>query len=432
MGRPLSDSADVVIVGAGKAGSQTALSLRAEGFEGSLTVLGDEDQLPYDRPPLSKEYLRGTYQDDDVLIRPRAFYEDNRIDLQLGTPVDRLDTVGRSVELRDGRTIGYGELVLATGSRARPLPVPGANLHGVLSLRSLDDARRLKNDLSVARSVVVIGGGFVGLEVAAAAARDLSCQVTIIEALPQLMSRTALPETAEHMTEYHTSLGSRVLLGTTVTALRGDARGHVTAVLTSDGHVFDADLVVFGIGAVPSIGPALNTGLDVRDGIRVDESLRASAAHVWAVGDCAAFPSQRDGEVIRLESVQNATDQARAVATSIASGRPVAYRAVPWFWSDQGDTHVQTVGLTGSHDLTAVVGTPADGSFSVLAFRGGAFLGADSVNARGDHLALRRLLARAADDGRPTLTPQLCRSAGFDLKLFARSVLTSGEQRAAD
>lgn len=410
---------DIVIVGGGKAGSQLAASLRDEGYRGSVLLLGDEATAPYDRPPLSKSYLTGERSAEENLLRPPKFYEQNDIDVDWYAPVESVDTAARSVTLHDGTALGYGELVLATGARVRPLPFPGGTLGGVTGLRTQKDSDALRGRLATAKSLVVIGGGFVGLEVAAVAATTFGCSVTLVEAMPRLMARTGLPETAEHVKEYHETLGIEILLDTQVAEIRADATGHVEAVVTADGTEILADAVVYGVGVDPRTELAVDSDIEIANGILVDEYLHTSAEHVWAIGDCVAFPSRFFGGVVRLESVQNATDQARFLAARLVSPS-AGYHAVPWFWSDQADLVLQSAGLTGNRDFTVVVGNPAHGSFSVLAFRDGVMIGGDSVNAKADHLAIRRLLAKDPAEWADALTPELCVSDGFSLKEFVR------------
>jgi 3-phenylpropionate/trans-cinnamate dioxygenase ferredoxin reductase subunit len=409
---------DVVVVGAGKAGCQVAASLRDEGFDGRLLLLGDEAVHPYDRPPLSKGHLMGDLTDEQTALRTSTFYDDNVIELDMDGLVERIDPVTRSVHV-GGARIGYGELVLATGASPRALPFAGGTLPGVTSLRTIRDSRALRTRLVAAESLVVIGGGFVGLEVAAVAATRLGCRVTVVEALPRLLARTALPQTAEHVKRYQESLGVDVLLGTQVAEILAGGDGEARAVITADGRELAADVVVYGIGVEPRTDLAAAAAIEVANGILVDDALETSAAHVWAIGDCAAFPSPYAEGIVRLESVQNATDQARFLAAQIVSGTRGSYAEVPWFWSDQADLLLQSAGLTGAQDATVVIQGAVDDSFSVLAFRGGRLLGGDSVNARSDHLMIRRQLAGERTGGRVPLTPERAARPGFTLKQLA-------------
>lgn len=412
--------ADVVVVGAGKAGDQLVSSLRDEGFRGSIAMYGAESFAAYDRPLLSKGYLTGTHEIDDLLLRPPGFYEEHDIVLETARTVLAIHPEDRSVVLDDGRRVGYSDLVLATGASLRPLRLPGAEFEGVTGLRDVVEAERIRHALSSARALVIIGGGFVGLEVAAVAASAFGIRVTVLEALPRLLSRSALPETAEFVRGYQESLGVDVRLESTVEAIIDDGSGRVAGVRLGDGEIIPADLVIYGIGVDPRIGLAAAAGLEVANGVLVDGSLATSAPHVWAIGDCAAYPSVHFGGVVRLESIQNATDHARLLATELVSGQLGEYQALPWFWSDQAELVVQSVGLLSSLDRSVTVGDPVSGSFSQLAFKDGLLIGGDSINARADHLALRRLFGRESSDWRLELTPELCTREGFALKQFAR------------
>ncbi len=407
--------ADILIVGGGKAGSQVAASLRDEGFVGTISIVGEEPLHPYDRPPLSKEYL-GAGEVADLLLRAENFYQDSAIDIETATEIAALDTATRVATRADGSEIVYGELVLATGARPRRLRIPGADSVGVSPLRSIEDADRLRTILTTRSDIVVIGGGFVGLEVAATAAISYGCKVTVMEALPRLLSRTALSDTAAYIERFHRALGVEVLLDAQAAEILSE-NGHVTAVVTGEGQVIPADGVIYGIGVEPRVELAEAAGIDIANGILVDSALHSSADGVWAIGDCCAFPSVHFGGSVRLESVQNATDQARHVARELASGERSAYTAVPWFWSDQGTLHLQSVGLTGQNDSTVILGDVGSGSFTVLAFQEGRLIGGDSVNAPSDHLALKRLLG---SDSGPGLTSDIASESGFTLKEFVR------------
>jgi 3-phenylpropionate/trans-cinnamate dioxygenase ferredoxin reductase subunit len=414
---------DVVIVGAGKAGVQTASSLRDEGFTREILLVGDEAGAPYDRPPLSKSFLSGQESLDDITLHGPGFYESRRIALRTGTAAVGLDRPEGNLLLGDGQVIGYGRLVLATGARGRPLPVPGSGLGRVVALRTAAHATALREALAVSGRVVVIGGGFIGLEVAAVAARVYGCQVVVVETLARLMTRSALPPSAAAARRNLESLGARVLTGTAVAAVHsGDGR-HADGVETADGDFIPADLVVHGTGVLPNAELAESAGLAVADGILVDETLRTADPRVWAIGDCAAFPGADGAGTVRLESLQNATDQGRHVARAIVNGTPEPYRALPWFWSDQGELRFQSVGRTSGYDRAVVLGDPGSGSFSALAFRDGQLLGGDSVNAAGDHRALRRLLGRERGRWEAVVTPEACAAPGFMLRDVARGRL---------
>lgn len=410
--------ADVLIVGGGYSAGRLASSLRAEGFQGSIHIVGEESRPPYDRPLLSKGYLHGITCHGRLDLRSSTSYGDNAIDIETGVRVDTIDPRSRTIRCTDGRVIGYGHLVLATGARPRRLDLPGADLGAISCLRTIDDADRLRSALREVSNLAVIGGGFVGLEVATTVVSAASeCRVTVLEAKEQLLSRSALPETAEFVAAHHRALGIDVRVNARVSEFRGRG-GHVETVVTTDGVALPADVVVYGIGVEPRTELAREAGLEVSNGIVVDETLHTDAEGIWAIGDCCTFPVPLSGQRIRLESVQNATDQARHLAVELASGRSRPYVAVPWFWSDQGKMRFQSVGLTGQRDTTAVVGETASGSFSVLAIQDGKLIGGDSVNATRDHLALKRLLT-VADPSRLTAIASAARESRFSLSEFA-------------
>jgi 3-phenylpropionate/trans-cinnamate dioxygenase ferredoxin reductase subunit len=404
--------AGVVIVGAGQAGFQTAASLRKDGYDGRVTLLGDEPGLPYQRPPLSKEYMTGDASEEKVRLRPEAFYEKQRIELRQGERLERIDRIGRRLELATGVRLEYEHLVLALGARPRPLPVPGGDLEGVRLLRTLTDAASLRADLDDAERVVVIGGGFIGLEFAAAA-RTRGARVTVVELLDRAMARVVSPEISRYFTRRHADAGADVLLETGVEALEGLGR-KVAAVRTTDGRRLPADLVVVGVGIVPNTELAEAAGLRVDNGIVVDEYLSTSDPRISAIGDCAAYPSRHAGHMVRLESVQNAVDHGRCVAARIAS-EPAPYTSVPWFWSDQHGCKLQIAGLTAGREQAVLRGNVEAGAFSVFCFADDRLVGVESVNRPVDHMAARRLLA-----GDPAVTPEQAADPAFDIKAHAQ------------
>ena len=407
------------IVGAGQAGFQTASSLRQEGFGGRVVLIGDEPVLPYQRPPLSKSYLAGESGFDELLLRPEAFYEKQEIDLITGETVTAIDRSGRRLRLASGGEIPCDHVVLATGARFRPLAVPGAELDGVLPLRTLADADILRERLAEAREVVVIGAGFIGLEFAAVA-RAAGLGVHIVEVTHHPMGRVVSPQTSRFFTAAHIGWGTTISLGTGVARILG-ADGRVTAVETSDGRVLPADLVLVCIGVVPNAELAGDAGLAVENGIVVDQYLATGAAEIAAIGDCANFPTRFANGRVRLESVQNGVDQARLVAARIA-GKPAPYDKVPWFWSDQADLKLQIAGITAGHDASVVRGEPESGSFSVFCFRDGRLIGVELVNRPADHIVARRLLA-----GDPRLLPEQAADESFDLKAHAARKSMTGD-----
>jgi 3-phenylpropionate/trans-cinnamate dioxygenase ferredoxin reductase subunit len=402
----------VVIVGGGQAGFQVASSLRGKKFDGPITILCEEPVLPYQRPPLSKEYLKGAVAEHQVILRPREFYASRNIEVLLDTRVTAIDRNTRCVALAGGKTLPYDSLVLATGARVRPLPVPGTELGGVVYLRTLADATALKPLLAAARHVVVIGGGFIGLECAAAAAM-LGRSTTVLEAADRLMGRVVSPALSAYYHDLHRRHGVDVRLGAAVTELHG-VDGHVTKVRSGDGSDLPADLVIIGIGIVPNDELAAAAGLVCDRGIVVDPTLRTVDPYIYAIGDCAAFPHPMARGLVRLESVQNAVDQGKAAADAIL-GEAKPYSAVPWFWSDQYDAHLQIAGLCHPYDENVTIGDMAAGAFSLLYFRHGALVGIDSVNRPADHVAARKLFAAGK-----TVTPAQARAPGFELKAAAK------------
>lgn len=400
----------IVILGAGHAGFQCAAALRQQGFANAIVLVGNEGLLPYQRPPLSKAYLLGKTAPADLGFRPERFYSDQRIELRAGH-AETIDRKQREVVLRDGSVIPYDHLVLATGSQPRTLPVPGAELTGVFPLQTLRDADRLRAALQGAANAVVIGAGFIGLEFAASV-RALGVPVQVIDIADRPMARVLSAECGAAFTQEHRAQGADLLWRTGVQRLEGEA-GRVTAVITADGRRLPADVVLVGIGAVPSTALAARAGLAVENGVVVDANLLTSDPHISAIGDIAAFPQAGSGKRIRLESVQNATDQGRAVAARL-SGKPAPYQAVPWFWSDQGALKLQIAGLRDGSEDHVVLGDPTTGSFSVLCIGDGVLHAVETVNRPGDHMLARKLLAKGV-----RVTRQQARVPGFELKSLA-------------
>ncbi|TQE29221.1 pyridine nucleotide-disulfide oxidoreductase [Streptomyces ipomoeae] len=417
-GAPGSAPAPVVIVGAGQAGVQLADSLREAGYEGAVTLVGDEPGLPGQRPPLSKEFLSTDgLSRQDVALRAERFYAERDIRLVIGRRVVRIDRARHTVELDDSSILGYGHLVLATGTRPRPLPVPGADLDGVLPLRTVEDAERLRSRMRAARDVVVVGAGFIGLEVAAAC-RAAGLRPVVVDIAERAMGRAVSAATSEFFAERHRALGTRLILGGGVSELLG-RDGRVTAVRTSDGATLPADLVVVGVGVLPNTALAEAAGLDTGDGIVVDARLATSDPDISAIGDCAAFPDPRTGRRIRLESVQNAADQARCLAARL-TGIPRPYTAPPWFWSYQGPLKLQIAGLSTGHDLAVVRGAVEDGRFSVFCYRDRELIAVESVNRAADHMTARKLLALGRSPA-----PEEAADPSFDLKAFTTAPSSS-------
>lgn len=400
----------VVILGAGHAGFQCAAALRQQGFSGDVSLVSEEPRLPYQRPPLSKAYLLGKACAADLAFRAESFFSEHRMTLISGV-AESIDRSAQRVTLSNGESLPYGRLVIATGSRPRTLPVPGADLAGVMPLQTLDDADRLLAALAGCTKVVVIGAGFIGLEFAASA-RLLGHAVSVLDIADRPMARVLSPECAAAFAQAHRSLGTELLFRTAVERLEGQG-GRVASVITTSGERIPADLVLVGIGAAPRVELALQAGLPVDNGIVVDAMLQTADPQVSAIGDVASFPSRDGGQRVRLESVQNATDQARAVAVRLAGHAVAPYQAVPWFWSDQGYLKLQIAGLRGADDERVVIGDATAGNFSVLCISDGVLRAVESVNRPGDHMLARRLLAKQT-----RVLPAQAREPGFTLKML--------------
>ena len=402
---------DIVIIGAGQAGVQAAEALRAGGFAGTITLLGNEPHGPYHRPPLSKAWLAGEMDAAQLVMRAPEMLARKGITLRTDTTVTAIDRATQTVHLADGSALPYTGLVLATGATPRNLPLPGGNAPGVLALRGRDDASAIAERMALCinqqQPVVVIGGGFIGLEVAATA-RKKGLTVTVLEAAPRLLGRVLAPVLSDWYAELHRSHGVQLVLGAQITAIEAGADGAVAGVRLTDGIVLPAGLVVVGIGVTANDELARAAGLDCDRGIVVDACGRTSDPQIVAAGDCTAR-RLADGSLLRLESVQNATEQGKSAAAALL-GQDRAFTATPWFWSDQYDKKLQMAGLSTGADHWAVRGDMAAGSFSVYHFRGERLLAVDSVSATKDHLQARKLL-----DAGVSPSPAQAADAGFDL-----------------
>ena len=385
----MGDSRCFVVVGGGQAGGRAVEALRGAGFDGRLVLLGAEPYRPYQRPPLSKGLLTGAADSEAAFLRPENYYVEQGVELRPGCRATALDPAAHRLTLDDGTTLAYDRLLLATGSRLRRLPVPGADLPGVHYLRDLDDARRLRAALGGAGPVVVIGGGYIGLEVAAAA-RTCGHAVTVLEAAEGLLRRQVAPALGDWMARLHAAQGVQVCPGAMVRALEGDER--VTAVTCADGRRFPAATVVVGVGVVPETALAEAAGLAVDDGILVDACGRTSDPDIFAAGDVTRHPNPVLGRRVRLESWQNAELQAAAAGASMA-GRETPYAQVPWFWTDQYDTNLQMLGLPETWDALIWRGDPAEATaFTLFYLQDGRVVGANAVNRGGDIAPARRML----------------------------------------
>ena len=400
----------VVIVGAGHAGVQAAVSLREEGFGGDVVLLSAEKDLPYQRPPLSKAFLKGEMDLHGLPLRAEAHFRDQRIDLRLGVGATRIHRATRQVELSNGETIAYGHLILATGARQRRLDVPGVDLPGVFALRDIADATQIRERLRAGRKVVVIGAGFIGLEIAATAT-SVGAQATIVE-IARPMGRAVSPIMSDFFLAAHEAFGAQFRLGVGVAAIKG--REHAETVVLTDGEALPADMVVVGVGVVAEDGLARACGLECANGIVVDEHLTTYDPAISAIGDCADFPNAALGFRTRLESVQNAVDQGRAVARRLA-GKPAPYDDLAWFWSDQQDLKLMIAGLSHGVDEWVVRGDPATRAFSTFGFRAGELAVVESVNRAGDHAAAKRIIGTTK-----RLTPAEAADPAFDLRGLAK------------
>jgi 3-phenylpropionate/trans-cinnamate dioxygenase ferredoxin reductase component len=385
----------IVIAGGGQAAVQTVDTLRRKGFTGKLTLVGDEPWLPYQRPPLSKKYLAGALERERLLIRPAPYFSEHHVQVHAGTRVIEIERREQRVRLDDGALLPYDALVLATGSRPRPLAAPGAELAGVHLLRTVADAERIRAECGRGRRMVVIGGGYIGLEVAATA-HELGLDVTVLEMAERVMNRVTCGQLSAFYQAEHARHGVRILCNEKVRALAGDARtARVRAVLTENGAEHPADLVVVGVGVLPAEELAAAAGLSCDNGIVVDEYCRTSDAAIWAAGDCANHPSPHYGRRLRLESVDNAFEQGTTVAHNLL-GAPTTHDRVPWFWSDQYDLKLIIVGVCQGYDTLLTRGSAAARSFSLCYLRAGELIALDSVNAPRDQMAARKLIAAHA------------------------------------
>ncbi len=408
---PAADARQFIIIGAGQAGLQTAEALRVANFQGGITLLGDEPHAPYHRPPLSKAWLAGDMEEAQLTMRPADLLARKNITLRTDSAVKSVNREAKTVTLADGQVLPYDGLVLATGATPRALSLPGAQAQGVLPLRSRNDAAAIAARLAICQEkqlpVVVIGGGFIGLEVAATA-RKKNIPVTVLEAAPRLLGRVLAPVLSAWYADLHQQHGVTLTLGAQIASLNADSTNTVTGVTLADGSVMPAGLVVVGIGVSANDKLALDAGLECDRGIVVDACGRTQDPAIVAAGDCTAR-RQADGSLLRLESVQNATEQGKSAAAALL-GQDRPFTATPWFWSDQYDKKLQMAGLSMGADEWAVRGDMATGSFSVLHYRAGRLIAMDSVNAMKDHLLARKLL-----DAGVSPTPAQAQDTTFDM-----------------
>jgi 3-phenylpropionate/trans-cinnamate dioxygenase ferredoxin reductase subunit len=385
---------EIVIIGAGQAGAQVAQSLRQGGFEGPLRLIGDEPHPPYQRPPLSKKFLAGEIGAEGLWLRPPAFFTTNKIDHIPNTRVVAIDRAAKRLSLASGDTLPYGKLVLATGTNARFLKLDGADKTGVVTLRSIADVDVIRDLLKASSRIAIIGAGYIGLEVAAVA-RSLGKDVTVVEALDRPMKRVVSPAMSDFFTKLHRDRGVDLRLNTGLEAIVGEDA--VSGVKLADGETVPAELVLVAVGAEPNDRLAEDAGLEVDNGILVDGCGQTSDPNIFAAGDCTRFYSSRYQRSVRMESVQNAIDQAKTVAQALL-GKEVDYDPLPWFWSDQYDIKLQIAGLSEGYDDTRVVGSPEDSKFYVAYLKGGRLIAVDSINSPRSHMMARRVIGETWRD----------------------------------
>ncbi len=385
-------SSTIVIIGGGQAGAQAIDTLRREGYGGRLVLIGDEPQLPYQRPPLSKKYLAGEMAADRLVFRHRSYYEEHKVELKLGRRAARIDAAVRRIEMADGELLSYDRLLLGLGAESRTLTCPGGALPGVHYLRNLEDVARIQPNIKPQGRIVIIGGGYIGLETAATC-RAMQCEVTVLEMADRIMNRVVAPSVSQYYADEHRRHGVNILCDMRVVRLEGTAR--VERVVCADGSSHAADMVIVGIGAIASTALAGAAGLACDNGIVVDEFCRTSDPAIFAAGDCTNHPSLRYGRRVRLESVDNAFEQAKAAALNLMD-RTVAHDRVPWFWSDQFDNKLLIVGLAQDYDRQVLRGDPATRSFCVCYLKGWELLAVEAINHSKDYMAARKLIAERA------------------------------------
>jgi 3-phenylpropionate/trans-cinnamate dioxygenase ferredoxin reductase subunit len=398
----------VVIIGAGQACAQAIATLRAEGFAGTISVVGDEPYSPYQRPPLSKAYLAGTFERERLFLKPPAFYTDADCELILGTRAVSIDRKSCTVVLASGAALAYDKLLLSTGSRARRIPVEGENLPGVHYLRGIDDVDGLRAHFAPGKHLAVVGGGYIGLEVAAVAVKH-GLEVTVFESLDRVMARAVSPEISSFYEVVHHDAGVRIDLDTTVERFEGNSR---LESVRANGKSFPSDIALVGIGILPNVEIARDAGLACDDGIVVDDCAATADRHIFAAGDCTRHVA-RDGALIRLESVQNAIDQAKHAALAML-GRRAPYREVPWFWSDQYDLKLQIAGLARAGDTLVPRGDPVSRKFAVFHLRDGCVVAVEAVNAAPEYIVGRKLIAEGA-----RVAPERLADLGVPMKSVA-------------
>jgi len=409
-------TARVVIVGAGQSGLQAAESLRSKGYPGEIVLCGDERHAPYHRPPLSKGLLLGEISQDQLTIRQQSAFDKKQITLKTNCAVIAIHRHEKTVSLASGENISYDYLIIATGALPRSLPFDTTKVKGLQSLRTLEDTLAIQASLQATQHLVVIGGGFIGLEMAAVA-RKLGKQVTVVEYADRLMARVVSPEISAFYKTQHEQHGCQILLNNKVTDLKSNPQERVNGVTLHTGETLPADMVVLGIGVLPNTSLAEQAGLNCQQGIVTDRSGRTSDPAIFAIGDCSVQQLE-NGAMLRLESVQNAVEMAKACAEAI-TGEEKPFITAPWFWSDQYDIKLQMVGLSSGYDQVVLRGSLETNKFSYFYFQSGRLLAIDSINASADHMTGRKLLA-----SENTLTPEQAGELDFELKA-AINILSS-------
>lgn len=397
----------LVIAGAGHAAGQLVASLLQQSYPGNIVLIGEEPWLPYQRPPLSKKFLAGDIEAERLFVKPAAFYDNEQIDVLLDTRIESIDRCARTLRTRCGREQPFDKLVLALGSAPRQLRIPGIDLAGISYLRNIADVESIRASLQDARRLAIVGAGYIGLEVAAVVS-GMGIEVTVVEAEDRVMSRVVAPEVSAFYQEAHRAHGVNLRLSTGVTAFSGSER--VAAIELDNGETLDTDAVIVGVGVLPNASIAGAAGLDVNNGIVVSTSCVTSDPDIYAIGDCTWHPNPLLGREVRLESVQNALEQAKTAAAALC-GQPAEYAEIPWFWSDQYDLKLQIVGLSAGYDSTVIRGNPADSSFSCLYLRDGRLIAIDAVNNPRDFMQSKKLIAESA-----VIDPDVLADAGLALK----------------
>lgn len=413
----LSDASQIVLIGGGQAAAQAVQSLRQGGYSGKLVIVGDEPALPYQRPPLSKAYMKGEFAEERLFFKPAAWYEDNNVELILSTRAVKIDRSAQIVELEHGATLAYDALILCTGSRPRALPVKGAELANVFDLRGLSDVDRIQPNMVAGRRLVIIGAGYIGLE-AAAVACQMGLEVTVLEMAERVLARVTSPVMSTFYEKEHRAQGVTILTDVRLDHLDGKD-GHVTAAVLADGTSIPADMVLVGIGILPNIELAKTAGLTIDNGIATDRDARTSDPRIFAAGDCASRPLVHYGRNGRLESVHNAIEQGKLAAAGIL-GQSRPSEDCPWFWSDQYDLKLQIAGLNQGYDELVLRGDPDDRKFAVFYLRNGTLIAVDAVNSPPEFLASKKLIMTGAK-----LAPDVLKDTSISMKDIAAAAATA-------